>query len=187
MSANAQYMLAAPGGGSEFVYLSSNMSLGSLTSSTGATGLGITGQPQSGYALLCGPTSGGIIAYSTKTFVIDHPTNENKYLVHACLEGPEGGVYYRGKATITNNESTIIELPSYVSKLASEFTIQLTPILNRKHQIILGASEIINNTFTVYGENCSFYWLVIGQRCTIEVEPHKSNVDVKGDGPYKWI
>ena len=35
-----------------------------------------------------------------KTFVIDHPDDENKYLVHVCLEGPEAGVYYRGKAEV---------------------------------------------------------------------------------------
>ena len=36
----------------------------------------------------------------TKTFIIDHPIDKNKYLVHGCLEGPEFGVYYRGKSEI---------------------------------------------------------------------------------------
>ena len=42
-----------------------------------------------------------------KTFVIQHPTNTNKYLIHACLEGPESGVYYRGKTFITKNRRTV--------------------------------------------------------------------------------
>jgi hypothetical protein len=54
--------------------------------------------------------------------------------VHACLEGPEGGVYYRGKGEITNNESTVIVLQDYVEKLAYEFTIQITPIYNKKKE-----------------------------------------------------
>jgi hypothetical protein len=38
------------------------------------------------------------LLYNTsKTFIIDHPIKKDKYLVHACVEGPETGVYYRGK------------------------------------------------------------------------------------------
>jgi hypothetical protein len=67
------------------------------------------------------------IAYNTsKTFVIDHPIDKNKYLVHACLEGPEAGVYYRGKSEIVNNDFVEIILPDYVDLLATEFTIQIT-------------------------------------------------------------
>jgi hypothetical protein len=40
---------------------------------------------------------------------------------------------------------------------------------------------------TVYGPNGDFYWLVYGERASINVEPFKSSVHVKGDGPYKWI
>ena len=123
---------------------------------------------------------------TSKTFVIDHPKDKSKYLVHACLEGPESGVYYRGKGEITNGESVNILLPDYVDKLATDFTIQITPIFKGKI-ITLNASEVVNNNFTVYGENCKFFWLVQGKRDNIEVEPIKKNVDVKGSGPYKWI
>ncbi len=82
-----------------------------------------------------------------------------------------------------------IYLPDYVEKLATDFTIQLTPIYSGKNKIInqLLASEIENNSFNVYGDNCKFYWLVQGKRSDIEVEPLKSNVEVKGTGPYKWV
>ena len=126
-----------------------------------------------------------------KTFVIEHPLDLNKYLVHACLEGPEAGVYYRGKGEITNNESTIIELPDYVSKLASNFTIQITTIYNKQNPIMnnynYSTSEIENNNFTVYGSNGTFYWLVQGERCKVNVEPLKELIILKGDGPYKWF
>ena len=125
----------------------------------------------------------------SKTFVIDHPYDKNKYLVHACLEGPESGVYYRGEGNITNNNSTTIELPYYVNKLASNFTINITPIYddNAHEDITLKCSRVLNNTFIVYGKNCSFFWHVFGKRLQLEVEPYKNNINVKGDGPYTWI
>jgi hypothetical protein len=124
---------------------------------------------------------------STKTFVIDHPTEKEKYLVHACLEGPEAGIYYKGKGEITNNEYCEIKLPDYVSKIGFDFVIQLTPIYSGRKIEQLQSSEIINNSFFVYGENTKFYWLVHGTRENIVVEPNKSDVNVKGQGPYRWI
>ena len=125
---------------------------------------------------------------SVKSFIIDHPTNKDKYLVHGCLEGPESGVYYRGKGEINNNTSTIVYLPDYVKDFADDLTIQITPIYNGlKNKEALSVSEIENNRFTVYGSNGKFYWIVYGKRSSIEVEPLKKDVHVKGDGPYKYI
>ena len=125
---------------------------------------------------------------TAKTFVIDHPLDNRKHLVHGCLEGPEGGVYYRGKAEITNNESTTIILPEYVDALATDFTVQLTQIHNgTKVNPSLQTSEVENGRFVVYGSNCKFFWLVHGKRCDIDVEPDKSTTVVKGSGPYRWI
>jgi hypothetical protein len=123
---------------------------------------------------------------STKTFVIDNPVNPNKYLVHGCLEGPEAGVYYRGKGEIVNGTSATIELPYYVSSFAKDFFIQVTPIYNGKINNY-NISELQDNKFTVYGENGEFYWIVQGSRNEIDVDPNKSDVIVKGDGPYLWI
>jgi hypothetical protein len=126
---------------------------------------------------------------SGKSFVIDHPTNNDKYLVHTCLEGPEVGVYYRGEGVITNNESTIIKLPDYVDKIAYQLTVNLTPINDdgKKKQLILTSSRVKNNEFTVYGPNCEFFWTVYGKRHDIDVEPFKHLTQVKGTGPYTWI
>jgi hypothetical protein len=130
-----------------------------------------------------------------KTFVIDHPCDKNKYLVHACLEGPEAGVYYRGEGKITNNKSTIIKLPYYVDKLACQLTVNLTPIYDSDtmdnklelETIVLKSSRVKNNAFTVYGPSCEFFWTVYGKRNEINVEPLKQLTDIKGVGPYKWI
>jgi hypothetical protein len=127
------------------------------------------------------------ITYVSKTFVIQHPTNPNKYLVHGCLEGPESGVYYRGKAMIPDGStSTDVKLPEYVPSLATDFTVHVTPTYNGSLRT-LNATEVTNGVFTVYGEPGPFTWIVHGSRGTIDAEPEKSAVNVKGDGPYKYI
>lgn len=67
-----------------------------------------------------------ILQASIKNFVIDHPTKKGKKLVHTCLEGPENGVYYRGK--LVNKEE--IQLPEYWTNLVDEssITVSITPI-----------------------------------------------------------
>jgi len=136
----------------------------------------------------------------SKTFIIDHPLNylendesNDKYLVHACLEGPEVGVYYRGKGEIVNNKFVLIKLPNYVSNLAYNFTIQITTIYNEDlmddwSERNYKAGQVIDNSFKVYGnKNGLFYWTVYGERAKIDVEPLKNNTLVKGTGPYTWI
>jgi hypothetical protein len=68
----------------------------------------------------------GTLDAATKNFKIDHPTKPDYYLVHSSLEGPERGIYYRGK--LQNN--TIIHLPEYWNELTDEdnITVQLTSI-----------------------------------------------------------
>jgi hypothetical protein len=128
------------------------------------------------------------VAYNTtKTFVINHPKDESKYLVHACLEGPEAGVYYRGTGTIADLESSVVvELPDYVDVLATDLTVQVTPIYNGAVRV-LNASCVSNNKFTVYGDSGDFWWHVYGRRAAVVVEPKKSDVVVHGTGPYRWI
>jgi hypothetical protein len=123
-----------------------------------------------------------------KTFIIDHPLNPTRHLVHACLEGPEVGVFYRGKGTITpNTTSTLISLPNYVPVFASNFTIQITPLYNGQAPGLYAASDVVHGSFEVHGPPGSFYWHVHGSRGTLEVEPLRSDVVVRGDGPYKYI
>lgn len=128
-----------------------------------------------------------IVLNSSKTFVIDHPKDDEKYLVHACLEGPEAGVYYRGRCEIEVEECTV-HLPDYVESLATDFTIQLTPIFNGNFDTRLFAGNVENGKFKVYSNfPCEFYWYVSGKRNDIATEINKSDVRVNGDGPYKWI
>jgi hypothetical protein len=125
-----------------------------------------------------------------KTFVIPHPLDDDKFLVHACLEGPEAGVYYRGVGELINTETGVdIVLPTYVSKLAEEFTVNLTPIYDGN--VIKGylcASEVIGGMFTVHGtEPCRFSWIVYGRRLEVQTEPNKDGMAICGNGPYTYL
>jgi hypothetical protein len=153
---------------------------------TGSRGItGFTGTSCSGPTGPDGPNSGT----NPKTFIINHPLNEKKYLMHACIEGPEAGVYYRGTGEISNNESVVIHLPSYVDHLATEFTVELTPICSKQDKSqkkTYETSEVENNAFKVYGKDGRFYWTVYGKKNDILVETDKNSVNVHGNGPYKW-
>ena len=121
-----------------------------------------------------------------KTFVMDHPMDNERYLVHACLEGPEAGVYYRGKSEII--DETEIILPEY-TLVFREFTVHITPIGQFAK---LYASEVKNGKFTVYNSSkkkkqVAFHWVVYARRQSICVEPPKSITKVHGEGPYRWI
>ena len=128
-----------------------------------------------------GPTGPG------KTFIIDHPKDTDRYLVHACLEGPEAGVYYRGTSEIIDNQSVTIELPSYVPGWATHISVLVTAIYDGKVKTFAASDVDRNGKFVVYGENGRFNWLAMGKRASVNVEPLKSEINVSGFGPYKWI
>jgi hypothetical protein len=114
-------------------------------------------------------TVNGSFSASSKSFLIDHPTKENKKLEHGCLEGPEFGVYHRG-----TTQSNTITLPDYWSGLVREgtVTVQLTPKGSFQHlyvvsqsltEIVIGAAdgETIDCFYTIYGERADIDSLVV--------------------------
>ena len=133
-------------------------------------------------------SSRAICCCAAKSFIIDHPKEpETKHLVHVCLEGPEAGVYHRGKGEITNNETVEISLPDYVPGWARDFTVQVTAIYDGKVKMYAVSEVDENGKFNVYGENGRFNWQATGKRADIVVEPLKTDANVKGFGPYKWM
>ena len=109
----------------------------------------------------------GSFAATTKSFDIPHPTKENKRLVYASLEGPENGVYIRGK-----NDSKVIELPDYWVELVHEesVTVNLTAIGKNKDKKITNYSieKIQDNKVYVYTDSpddiYNYYFAVYGER-----------------------
>ena len=83
-----------------------------------------------------------------KPFDIEHPTKGKGYrLRYACIEGPEVGVYYRGRL----KESNVIHLPYYWKDLVDEnsITVQLQPIGSNQNLVI----QEFNNEFIVIAED----------------------------------
>jgi hypothetical protein len=162
-----------------------------LTSSGPQGSIGVTGKGMTG---VTGPTGiQGPIGQSRrgdtgptgKNFIIEHPSDASKLLIHSCLEGPETGVYYRGRGEITNGSSATIQLPEYVNGLAYNWTIHVAAVYEGVIRTY-NFSEVDNNQFTVYGENGKFHWSAMGKRRDIVVEPNKSQANVFGNGPYLW-
>ena len=71
---------------------------------------------------------------SKKSFDIVHPTKEGHRLRYVCLEGPEAGVYYRGRLS----GSDTIELPDYWIGLVDvqSITVTLTQIRTSQDLIV---------------------------------------------------
>ena len=83
-----------------------------------------------------------------KPFDLVHPTKGKGHrLRYACIEGPEVGVYYRGRL----KESNVIELPYYWKDLVHEdsITVQLQPIGSNQNLVI----QEFNNEFIVIAED----------------------------------
>ena len=112
----------------------------------------------------------GHFAATSKSFIIEHPTQKGKKLQYASLEGPENGVYVRG----TTDKETI-ELPEYWSELVREdsITVVLTPI-GKKQDLFI--KEKSNKLIKIGGAEGSFDYVVYGERKDIdklEIEPLK--------------
>lgn len=98
---------------------------------SGAIGYGISVTTSN--TIIIGNTSqtvtvNGTFTAITKSFNIPHPSVKGKRLVYGSLEGPEHGVYLRGR--LTEKNVGVIQLPYYWKDLIdpTTVTVQLTPI-----------------------------------------------------------
>ena len=84
-------------------------------------------------------SASGITLTSRKPFDIPHPTKKGHRLRHVCLEGPESGVYFRGRLT----DSNIIEIPDYWRGLVDveTITVSLTQIGSSQDLIVDGITD----------------------------------------------
>jgi hypothetical protein len=113
----------------------------------------------------------GHLAATSKSFLIDHPTQIGKKLQYGSLESPYHGIRLTDKNKITAN-IVKIDLPKYISSLVHEngVNIQLT---NINHDKILFVKEVnINDNHFVVGINrgwfdkneYEFYWTFTAER-----------------------
>ena len=116
-------------------------------------------------------TAAGGVAAPFKKFNIPHPSKEGYRLVHSCLEGPEIGVYIRGKLI----ESNTIELPYYWKDLVDLETITVSLTSHNTYQelyykigewgktikVFNNSGGIIDCSYTIYAERKDLPKLII--------------------------
>ena len=117
---------------------------------------------------------GGHILAAKKNFDIPHPTKDGWRLRYGVLEGPEHGVYHRGRIT-----TKVIELPDYWTDLVdiSTTTVHLTPIGTSNAHFVV---KIENNQIFIDSDSGSIdaFFIVHAERkdtekVLLEYKPNK--------------
>lgn len=112
-------------------------------------------------------TANGDLSATSKSFLIPNKSKSGYMLRHGSLEGPEHGVYHRGRL----NNSDIIILPDYWEWLVDEntITVQLTPMGKFQKYII---EDISINQIKISNENdtegISCFYIIHGERKDID-------------------
>ena len=103
----------------------------------------------------------GALTATTKSFDIEHPTKEGMRLHHGSLEGPEHGVYHRGRL-----EGSVIKLPDYWTGLVDEDTISVQLTANGDFQMLYVEKIEDNQVFVANAadEGIDCFYLIHGER-----------------------
>lgn len=134
-----------------------------------------------------------------KNFVIDHPEDADRWLVHACTEGPTAGVEYSGKCEINDWTATVTLPPYFEAATRKEnrqifLTVQL-PEDGSLYPYIPRAipGPIVDGQFKISSDGLDgtiVAWLVKAVRNDVEqfpVTPLKAEWKRAGDGPYTFL
>jgi hypothetical protein len=110
----------------------------------------------------------GSFAATTKSFVINHPTKPGMKLRYGSLEGPENGVYVRGRL----KDNNVIELPDYWTGLVDENTITVNLTSIGKYQKLY-VEDIKDNRIyvgidNVLNKNIDCFYIVYAERKDVE-------------------
>ena len=128
----------------------------------------------------CSFTGSTINRQSWKGFDIEHPNKKGHRLRHICLEGPEAGVYYRGRL---KNEK-MIRLPSYWKGLVNvdTITVQLQPIGAHQNIIVKRWDDEFIYLQGQGGMPINCFYHVFGER----IDGEKLIIEYEGDTPDKY-
>lgn len=136
---------------------------------TGGTSLTDSIVQQSGNIVIVN----GSIKAQTKSFKIPHPLDpKNKFLEHGSLEGPEHGIYQRGRAS--GNKIVKVDLPNYFKALSEEeITVHITPRIPQALYVSKSNSDYFEvkrvNRQILSNEYIEFDYFVIGERTDIKL------------------
>lgn len=138
--------------------------------------------------------------FTAKAFVIPHPVDDDRWLVHGCTETPDAMVEYTGTTETTDGQA-VVELPPYFEALTREDSrqTQVTQILpdtaGPDGDVLyrVAASTPKDGRFRIAcdgPDGTRVAWKVTAPREVaggFAVEPLRSEVTVTGDGPYRYI
>ncbi|MEW1838561.1 fibronectin type III domain-containing protein [Nonomuraea angiospora] len=125
-----------------------------------------------------------------KSFIIDHPTDPDRWLVHACTESPHAGVEYWGETVLDDRGLAVVELPSYFEALTRKDSRAVAVNTCAPELRNASASYPEDGKFTIFGgPGVRVTWIVKAVRADADdmlVEPRRDQIDVHGDGPYRY-
>jgi hypothetical protein len=128
----------------------------------------------------CTWSSSKINIQSWKGFDIQHPSREGHRLRYVCLEGPEGGVYIRGRV----KNQTEIHLPDYWKDLVDieSLTVSLTPIGSHQDVIVKRWDERKIYLQSKGGMPIDCFYHIFAER----IDGEKLIVEYKGETPADY-
>jgi len=112
-------------------------------------------------------TANGDLSATSKSFLIPNKFKPGHMLRHGSLEGPEHGVYFRGKL----NGLGVIELPEYWGWLVDEdtITVQITPIGEFQKYVIKSVTTTQIEISNLDGsDNVNCFYIIHGERKDID-------------------
>jgi hypothetical protein len=120
--------------------------------------------------------STGLLSATSKSFDIEHPTKEGMRLRYGSLEGPEQGVYVRGRLV----DSNTIELPDYWTGLVDResITVHLTSckIFQKLSVYSVQDNSITIKNHSLFSSNTDCFYIVYAERkdiAKLEVEYYR--------------
>lgn len=122
-----------------------------------------------------------------KSFIIPHPDDPDRYLIHGCTESPHNGVEYWGEADLDGQGAAVVELPGYFEPLTAieGRSVLVTPVGPAARAV--SATPPRSGRFTIHGTpGQRVSWLVKAIRRDVPpllVEPRRDQVDVHGPDP----
>ena len=117
---------------------------------------------------------------AAKPFDLPHPSKKGYRLRYVCVEGPENGVYFRGKVRNKN----VIYLPEYWEDLVDHttITVQLQPIGAHQNVIVKRVEPTKIHLQAQGGMPINCYYHVFGERQDIE----RLVVEYEGTSPADY-
>jgi hypothetical protein len=105
----------------------------------------------------------GLAGTGTKSFVEPHPTDATKLIKYVSIEGPEAGVYFRGRGHAHKGLATI-DVPEDFRMVAAEegLSIQVTPIGEMANVAVLQID--LNRVVVKATRDVEFFYTVNGVR-----------------------